>query len=149
MKNGPLDVRVLLYTDHFIDYKTVGSLINYRIICSNTHLSLHLHIFLLLDPSDFHANCHSSKRFTDIKHQQLKQYQRPYISHCKKKHASGYGMYSTSFHYTKNSTTYRKYTGQKMCFVLLCNFCFRHFLLRNKYRLKLSVPQCLTVTKTW
>lgn len=54
--------------------KTVGSSINYKRICSNTYLSLHIHnIFLLFDLSGMYANCHSSNSFTNITNQQLKQ----------------------------------------------------------------------------
>jgi len=53
--------------------KTIGSLINYKLICSNTYLSLRIHnIFFLFDVSDTDANCHSSNSFTNIKNEQLK-----------------------------------------------------------------------------
>ena len=61
------------YTLIISQIKTVRSLINYKLICSNTYLSLHIYsILLLFDMSDVDANCHPSNSFTNIKNEQLK-----------------------------------------------------------------------------
>jgi len=100
-------------------------------LLAETLICLHIYnIFVLLEPSDLDSNCHSSNSFANIKNQQIKNQQTLWMIMHKEHHLRTY---------VNTAQTYSKYTGHKVHFILLYNFCFRQFCSETHTGFQLSV----------